>query len=50
MLANVGKIKEVNNMLITTNEKLKPIVEAMENILNDCIGIHGIFNISRGGA
>lgn len=32
-------------MLITTNEKLKPIIEAMENILNDCMGIHGIFNI-----
>ena len=36
-------------MLITTNEKLKPIVEAMENILNDCMGIHGIFNIDEPG-
>ena len=32
-------------MLITTNEKLKPIVEAMDEYLNDGVGIHGIFNI-----
>ncbi len=36
-------------MLITTNEKLKPIVEAMDNILDDCVGICGIYNIDDPG-
>ena len=32
-------------MLITTNEKLKPIIEAMDKYLNDGVGTCGIFNI-----
>lgn len=32
-------------MLITTNEKLKPIVEVMGKILDEGVGICGIYNI-----
>ena len=36
-------------MLITTNEKLKPIIEAMDEYLNDGVGTCGIYNIDEPG-